>query len=81
MCTKIHKRVDFDCSRNKTYVTYSKDEYDRLPIDSILYLYGYKRVSVEEWNNVFIEVNEYKCNEMIVHKSSIKYTRLHEDGI
>jgi len=57
--------------------TYSSDEYDRFIIDSILYMWCLKRVSTEEWLQVFIELNSYKMNEMIVHKYSIQNTKFH----
>lgn len=78
---KMQKRVGFDDAQNKTYETYSREEYDRFPIDSVLYLYGYRRISQHEWNSIFIELNHYKCTEMIVHKSSLHNLRLHEEPV
>lgn len=75
----MKKRVEFNDCQNTVYETYSREEYDRLPIDSVLYLYGYTRVSENEWNNIFIELNHYKCTEMIVHKKSVQNTKLHEE--
>lgn len=75
----MKKRVEFDESQNKTYETYSMDEYDRLPIDSILYLYGYNKVTQQEWIAVHVELNKFKSTEMIVHKSSIQNLRLHSN--
>jgi hypothetical protein len=51
--------------------TYSSDEYDRLPIDSILYLKSFNRVSVDEWNDIIKQLLYYKKYEMIVHISSL----------
>ena len=67
------KKVHFNF-QNIVYETYSIDEYDRLPIDSVFYLYGYAKISHKEWKNIFIELNHYKCTEMIVHKNSINNT-------
>ena len=47
--------------------TYAPDEYDRFPIDSILYQKMYLRVSDFEWNNMIDELIHYKKHEMIVH--------------
>jgi hypothetical protein len=65
-------------SKNKICETYSKDEYDRTPIDSVLYMYGLKRVSRQEFTNIFMELNKYKCTEMIVHVNSIQHIQLHD---
>lgn len=72
------KRVVINEFQNKMYVTYSGHEYDRLQIDSVLYLYGYKKISQQEWDSIFIELNDYKCTEMIVHKSSIQNLLIHK---
>lgn len=73
------KRVTFKESSNITYITYSKEEYDRFQIDSILYLYLYQKISNHEWKSVFEELNHYKCTEMIVHRDSIGNLRLHKE--
>lgn len=70
------KSVTFNENNNKIYITYSSLDYDRFQIDSILYQKGYRRISNEDWINIFILLNKYKCNEMIVHKDSIKNTSL-----
>ncbi len=70
------KSVSFNENNNKIYITYSSLDYDRFQIDSILYQKGYRRISNEDWINIFILLNKYKCNEMIVHKDSIKNTSL-----
>lgn len=58
------------------YTTYSPDEYDRHTIDSILYKKCFKRISNEEWNNVLKNLNNFKIEDMIVHKSSLFNTKL-----
>lgn len=59
------------------HITYSKDEYPRDPIDSILYRRGYQRVSDQEWNNVHILLDIYKMFEMNVHKDAYKNNQYH----
>lgn len=71
------KRVYFDLDRNQTFEVYSITEYDRIPIDSCLYLRCYRKISDEDWRNVFIKLNYYKTNEMIVHEDSVCNIRLH----
>ena len=72
-----HKQVSFDLEQNTVHEMYSADEYDRYPIDSILYLKCYNRVSQQEWSEVMQELERYKFHEMLVHKDSIVSVRLH----
>lgn len=65
------KKVNINEENNKEYITYTNKEYDRCTIDSILYQKCYQRVSSEEWINIFIILNNYKCTEMEIHKDSI----------
>ena len=71
------KSVSFDLSKNKVYSAYSKAEYNRMPIDSILYLRCYRKISDVDWNNMLMQLNYYKTNEMLVHIESIHNTKLH----
>lgn len=71
------KVVSFNLDKNKIYNTYSILEYDRIPIDSILYLRCYKKISDYEWLKIFENLNYYKTREMIVHKESVENIRLH----
>jgi hypothetical protein len=71
------KGVKFNLESNKIFTTYSIDEYDRLPIDSILYLKCYNKITDDEWNKVLVELNDYKTREMVVHNLSICNTKLH----
>jgi hypothetical protein len=57
---------------NKIYTTYSPDEYLRNQIDSILYKKNYNRVSNDEWNTIFLNLDLYKLYEMPVHSDSIQ---------
>jgi hypothetical protein len=72
----VYKKVKFDLEKNVVYYTYSPDEYDRHIIDCVLYMRGYNKVSNEEWNNIFVELNLYKMKEMKVHKDSIQNLKL-----
>jgi hypothetical protein len=71
------KVVKFNLESNQIFTTYSIDEYDRFSIDSILYLKCYNKITDDDWNKVFVELNDYKTKEMVVHNSSICNTRLH----
>ena len=66
------KRVTFNIAKNTILTTYSSDEYDRKSIDSLAYLRTLQRISQNEWNSIMHDLNNYKMNEMIVHKDSLK---------
>jgi hypothetical protein len=66
----LKKQVSFK-QNNETFVTYSSEEYDRFPIDSVLYRKSYNRISNEEWRSIFINLDLYKLYEMRVHKDSL----------
>lgn len=72
-------RVGFDLSRNVVYDTYSANEYDRMPIDSILYRKCLNKVTQKQWQDIIHNLNVYKTTEMIVHNNSINNIRLHEN--
>lgn len=83
------KTVKFNLDKNKIEYTYSKDEYDRKPIDSF---YNFKyiqkmmknsclnisRYYINEWNKIFRELNNYKMFEMEIHKDSINNLNIHK---
>jgi hypothetical protein len=69
------KKVTFNLN-NIVYTTYSSEEYDRHIIECVLYRRSYNKISDYEWNKIFIELNNYKTNEMIVHKDSIQNIKL-----
>ncbi len=71
------KSVRFNLNENKICETYSTSEYDREPICSVLNLYKYNKIDLEEWKDIFIKLNLFKIREMIVHNNSICNTRLH----
>ena len=65
------KHVLFNLNKNKTYITYDSSEYNRLQIDSVLYRRSWKKVSDQEWNNIYIILDLYKLYDMPVHQDSI----------
>lgn len=71
------KRVNFNLNDTKIFTTYSRSEYDRLPIDSILQSRCYNRVTCGQWNNLLKNLNKYKMTEMTVHKDSVCNMTLH----
>ncbi len=71
------KQVRFDMNKTEITNTYSHDEYDRTQIDSAVYLHTLQRINKEEWNSIFIELNNYKTHEMLVHKDSINNVKIH----
>lgn len=73
----IVKKVSFDLSKNEILPTYSGTVYDRGQIDSILYMKSYRRISDEEWSNMYIKLDLYKMYEMPVAKDSIKNNWYH----
>lgn len=60
------KQVKFDMNKNEEHITWSSEDYDRTPIDSVLYRKCLGRVSPEEWENVFKDLDAYKATEMNV---------------
>lgn len=71
------KRVKFDLDKNETFEAYSIKEYDRIPIDSSLYLRCYKKISDDDWRRVFLNLNYYKTTQMLVHEDSVCNIKLH----
>uniref|UniRef100_A0A6C0E1Z0 Uncharacterized protein n=1 Tax=viral metagenome TaxID=1070528 RepID=A0A6C0E1Z0_9ZZZZ len=61
----------------EVFTTYSAYEYDRSPIDSVLYKKCLKRIPEWQWMNIFITLNDFKSNTMPVHKDSLNNTLLH----
>lgn len=76
LTNKVQKRVRF-AAAIVVVETYSSEDYDRLQIESILYRRCYNRVSTADWIQVFVDLDAYKLNEMLVHKSSIKNIKWH----
>lgn len=64
------KKVCFNTSKNVTNLTFSKEEYDRSQIDSVLYLKCYNKISINDWRRIKQNLFHYKTKEMVVHKDS-----------
>jgi hypothetical protein len=58
---RMHMKDDFNLG----------DQYDRFPIDSILYLKCFNKVSNTDWLKMLKKLNHYKEVEMIVHKNNL----------
>ena len=71
------KNIQFDLNKNRVYITYSHEEYDRSSIDHVLYRRAYRRISDEEMNSIYVNLDLYKLYEMPVHKSSFKNNSYH----
>lgn len=71
------KNVYFELDKNTVYRTYSREEYDRTSIDHVLYRRAYRRISDEEMNTIYVNLDLYKLYEMPVHKSSFKNNSYH----
>lgn len=71
------KNVQFDLNKTMIYPTYSRNEYDRSCIDHVLYRRAYRRISDEEMNAIYVNLDLYKLYEMPVHKSSFKNNLYH----
>ena len=56
--------------------TYSREEYNRCPIDHVLYRLGYKRICHQEYKNILYELDRFKLNEMSVHTDSVGNLKL-----
>lgn len=71
------KRVLFNLANNEIFDTYTKNEYSRHPIDSILYRRNWQRVTDKEWNNIYVTLDLYKLYNMPVHQDSIQNNLYH----
>lgn len=65
------KSVCFNLENNKVYSVYSRDEYDRIPIDSTLYLKCYNKITPSDWIDIQKQLSYYKRTLMVVHSKSI----------
>lgn len=73
----MSKSVDFNLNQNIVYITYSRDEYDRSSIDHVLYRRAYRRISDDEMQSIYVNLDLYKLYEMPVHKSSLHNNLYH----
>jgi len=64
---KTKQKVCRFSDNNIVYTTYSRDEYDRLPIYSTIYKKTLNKIPLTEWNNIIKSLILYKKYEMIVH--------------
>lgn len=78
MTTEKKKSVCFSMEKNKIHYTYSRHDYDRFQIDSVVYLHAYNRLSWFDINEIYFELNQYKLKEMKVHEMSKSNTRIHK---
>lgn len=70
------KNVTFNLANNTIIYTFSKEEYDRRQIDSVLKQRLNNKITIEEWRKVYEELWIYKSKEMVVHVKSLKNTTL-----
>lgn len=52
------------------YKTYSRKQYDRSSIRSTIYQRMRREINDFEWRKIFVDLNNYKTNEMIVHPNA-----------
>lgn len=71
------KSVNFNLSNNQVYITYSREEYDRSCIDHVLYRRAYRRISDDEMQSIYVNLDLYKLYEMPVHKNSLHNNTYH----
>ena len=71
------KKVIFKLENNEIFNTYTKEEYDRFQIDSVLYRRNYQRVPDQEWNNIYVVLDLYKLYDMPVHQESVQNNLYH----
>lgn len=65
----IPKKVRF-CETVQVGYTYSRESYDRSVGESAVVLRNTKKLNDFEWRRIFIELNQFKIYEMIIHPSS-----------
>jgi hypothetical protein len=73
----MSKNIHFDLNKNRVYITYSPEEYDRSSIDHVLYRLAYRHISDEDIKSIYVNLDLYKLYEMPVHKSSFKNNSYH----
>lgn len=67
------KNVSFDLNKNQEYFTYSLSEYNREAFTPL----NREKMTTEEWIGILNKLNNFKLNEMVVHRKSINNIRLH----
>lgn len=69
--------VSFNLDINQVYITYSNEEYDRTSIDHVLYRKSYNRISLDEMNAIYVNLDLFKLYEMDVHEMSLGNNQYH----
>lgn len=68
------KKVTFDLTKSTSHEALSTEEYDRHPIDSLIFRKITNTISHEEWRKELQELHVFRSKEMLVHKSSLHPT-------
>ena len=66
------KKVTFSDNNVTTYITYSKDVYDRHSINHVLYRLARKEITPNDINGMYVTLDLYKLYDMPVHRDSFK---------
>lgn len=70
------KKVTFS-DTVEVFETYGPLEYDRSMIDSVFYKKCLRRVPDEKWKGILLQLNFFKANYMMIHKSNINSIVFH----
>lgn len=62
-------KVQFDL--DNIIINYTYENYDRSPIDSVIYLKSYNKIGSLEWASIIDELNKYKVHEMVLHENNV----------
>jgi hypothetical protein len=73
----MNKNVKFNLEENEIYYTYTLNDYNRQPIDSLYNKLLTNRIPNDKLRNIFDKLNKYKLQEMIVHKKSLCNTTIY----
>ena len=57
--------------------TYATEEYSRKTIDYALKKFKNGKITKDQWNKIFDELNKYKNEEMVSHADSLTNIRFH----
>jgi hypothetical protein len=71
------KRVSFDFYNTTLHETHHDDDYDRSADMWTLWKRSRNEITDKQWRDIFIELNQYKMSEMVVHIESVQYTKIH----
>jgi hypothetical protein len=73
----MNKNVKFNLEENEIYYTYTLNDYNRQPIDSLYNKILTNRIPNVKLRYIFDKLNKYKLQEMIVHKKSLCNTTIY----